>query len=424
MPRSFYFQLAPEGLGTSEVECLGSYLRRLAAHHGATLFQLLSHLDAWSRHENRGWQRNMPLSKRCQDGQYGGYSTDVERIVQIAEAATGLDTLRATTLLAMRRVCSRNGIDALKRIRAWCPACYAESYSTGQPVYDRLLWQIQGIHRCPNHNVRLVQRCWNCGCVQKSNCSTTTFDRCELCEAPLAGQAIERCTPRDDIYDLEHVESLIEFTSSDPGLEFEYRQLATFCGLMIKRYTRSALQNHLGNVFHASWRQVRPTLATLLAISAYFDIPVHWILTGPIDAAAQMDLGFDPIVRQRTARRYGDPVRSARGWTALNDAINGKPPYPSIPVVASLAGTSTGYLRAKYGKEVDKLVELRRMDDSVTKLAKTRAARRMLKDTKDSGRFTTERERIRWVAQRVPTSIHHVRQIHEAMLMSPTHRQP
>jgi len=415
MASSFYFHLEPQRLGTFEVESLGSYLRRLAAHHGATLFQLLTHLDAWSRLQ--GGRPTMHLSKRCQDGQYGGYATDVSHIVRVTEAATGARSLRGTTLLALNQVCARNGI-GVRRCRAWCPACYREAEATGLPPYDRLLWQIQGIHRCPIHNVRLAQRCWQCGGIQKGNASTTTLDRCALCDASLANQSTERCTPRDDIFSMDHVESLLEFTSSVPDVEFKRRHLTTFCRLMMKCHDRRTVDSHLGGTFHTGWQCGAPTLATLLSISSYFDAPVHWILTDPVRTAAQPGLGFDPIVRSRPTRRYGDPVKAANVLRVLGEVINGKPPFPSIPAVASLAGTSSGYLRAKYGDKVAELVALRRRTNSASKHIKTRRAAKMLTSFKWPADVTTEKERIRCVAQEVSTSISHVRQIRKAMMDS------
>lgn len=217
---------------------------------------------------------------------------------------------------------------------------------------------------------------------------------------------------------MNHVESFIEFTSSEPSIEYERRCLETFNGLMIDRYTRSALEKDLGNVFHSSWHHARPTLATLLAISTYFDTPPHWILTSPMDAAAQFDLGFDPVVHGRSTRTYGDPLRADRARKILNDAIHGPSPYPSIPMIASLSDTSTGYLRAKYGKEVTQLIELRRTSDSAAKIKKTRKLKNLLKDCQRPKRLATKKELLRWSARTASTSIHHARQVWAAMLMS------
>lgn len=413
MAKPFYFQLEPMGLGTFEVECLGSYLRRLAFYHGATLYQFLAHLDAWF-HAKDG-RHIVPLTRKCQDGQYGGYTTEVSHVVQVLELATGLSSVRAMTLLPLQLVCAHNGIEAVKHSRAWCPACYAEAKANGSPVYDRLLWQIQSVHRCPVHNIQLAQRCWLCGEIQRGNVSKTALDRCAICDASLADHPIERRTPAGDIFNLTHVESLLEFTSSAPNVEFKRQHFDTFCEMVVKHYDRGVLERHLGNVFHSGWRCRSPTLQTLLAISSYFDAPVHWILSDPIETAAQMVLGFDPVVRKRATRRYGDPVKARKALQALNDAINGQPPYPSVLAIASIADTNTGYLNSKYRSEVETLVRLRKKSSFAAKRARTAKAARLFRASAWPANITTEKERIRWVARHVGTSISHVRQIRKAM---------
>lgn len=409
MAKTFYFQLKPEGLGTPEVECLASYIHRIAATHGVTLYQLLAHLGAW-------WGARVggatPFTKRCQSGRLNGYSPDVEVLVQALEEATGLDVLRSCTLLALRKVCAANSSGATKPSRAWCPICYAEAEALGTPVYDRLIWQIQGIDRCLTHAAPLARECWNCSDIQRNTSSKTSLSRCELCEAPLYGDSMKPRASHADFYNVAHVASLVEFTASNPCFTFESGNFAIFCDRMVERHSRRKLIAHLGDVFHKRWYRWLPKLMTMMEVSTYFDASLIAMLASPEDAAAQADFGFDPIVHQRVSRpSYGDAERSIRSLKCLKDALSGKPPFPSVPTVSSLAGVSSGYMRQNFPELVSRLVKKRKASRSYARHMRTGQVMRLLKDEERSPRFCSERERIKWIANQAHTSISHVRKI-------------
>lgn len=412
MGKTFYFQLHPEGLGTSEVECLVSYIHRLAASHGVTLYQLLAHLRTWR--QPRAENRPALLPKQCQSGRWNGYSPDVKVIVQALEAATGLEVLRACTLLALSNVCAANGTGALKLSRAWCPVCYAEAESHESPIYDRLIWQIQGIETCHIHGVGLAQTCWNCGDIQRNNGSKTSLSLCGRCEAPLSHRTLRRNVQPKDLYNIQHIISFFEFTSSNPVFEFELGRMTDFCDLMVQRYSRKILMRDLGDVFHKRWYHLKPQLMSMMAISTYFDTSLVSILTNPKDAAAQAGLGFDPIVNGRGSRPcYRDTDRSSRSLFYLESALSKELNAPSLRKVAILAGVSQNYIRYHFPDLVRQLIALTKKQKSNEKYQKTANVLKIIKAEEISPKFSCERERIRWIAKQANTSIHHVRQIRD-----------
>lgn len=409
MAKTFYFQLKPEGLGTPEVECLASYIHRIADTHGVTLYQLLAHLGAW-------WGARVggatPFTKRCQSGKLNGYSPDVEVLVQALEEATGLEVLRSCTLLALKKVCAANSSGATKPSRAWCPICYAEAESLGTPVYDRLIWQIQGIDRCITHDAPLARECWNCGDIQRNTSSKTSLSRCELCNAPLYGDSIKPRASHAELYNVAHVASLVEFTATNPCFTFKLGNFSIFCDRMVERHSRKKLIAHLGDVFHKRWYHLLPKLMSMMEVSTYFDTSLVAMLASPEDAVAQADFGFDPIVHERVSRpSYGDAERKTRSLKCLKDALTGEAPFPSVLTVCSLAGVSRGYMSQNFSWLVSQLVEKRKTSQSRERLRKTGQVVRLLKDEERSSRFRSERERIRWIANRAHTSISHVRKI-------------
>ena len=422
MARTFYFQLRPAGLGTPEVECLASYLHRLAALHGVTLHQLLAHLTTWW--ETRPNTRPNKLPKHCTSGHFNGYSPDVAVLVSALEAATGSDILRACTLLSLKKVCAANGTGALKLSRAWCSACYADAEAEGSPIYDRLIWQLQGVDHCLTHHTPLMQQCCNCGDVQRNRTSKTLLSHCENCDAPLHVRIPLANKPRSERFDTHHLASLIEFTASNPAHEFQLGPMTTFCDLMVERYTRRKLLEDLGEVFHKRWYLLKPKLTSMMDISTYFDVPLLSILTSPIDAAAQIDFGFSPIIHDKgTSRNYKDSDRRERAYGCLKRALSAKPPYLSLSAVAALADVSSGYLKFNFPGMITRLMELRKRSNSRGMHLKTSLVKTLLKREGRSPRFATEREYIRWVAGRARTSIHHVRQVVEGRKASKRHRK-
>ena len=412
MARTYYFQLQPEGLGTPEAECLASYLHRLAAYHGVTLHQLIEHLRAWE-----GWSRfsNRILPKNCESGRFNGYSSDTDILVKTLDHATGLNCLRACTLLSLRSVAAGNGVGAIKQSRAWCPACYANADACGLPIYDRQAWQIVGVETCQTHHIPLVSRCWSCGCIQRSQTSKTTLSRCEVCEAILSKSVAAPVIGSDTRYTLRHVASFIAYISSRPDFQFKTGKLTTFCDLMVERYSRRKLMDDLGDVFHRRRYNVRPTLRSLLDLSTYFDIPLTDLLISPTEAAAQIALGFDPVIRKREHRpRARKSEKLDLAVLLLRRALSAGPPYPSVPSICAEAGVCFSYVHNSASDLTDRLVKLRKKSKAQMKLRKMRKITGLLQHEEKRDGFTTERDYIAWIASRAGASISQVRQVYNA----------
>lgn len=409
MARTYYFQLKPEGLSTPEAECLSSYLHRLAAYHGVTMHQLISHLRSW-KDLNCPFSRELP--KHCQSGRFNSYGADIAVLVNALDRATGLNCLSACTLLSVRSVAGRNCVGSVKRSRAWCPACYANAEERGSPIYDRQAWQIVGVETCLTHHIPLATRCWSCGEIQRSQTSRTCLSRCELCEAVLSKNVSTSTIRPDNRYTLRHVASFIAYISARPDLIFSGRNLATFCNLMVDRYTRRKLIEDLGDVFHRRNYNAAPSVSSLLDISTYFDIPLSDLLISPVDAIAQMDLGFDPVIRERDHRPRRDRLKTLDlAILHLRRALSAGPPYPSVHSICAEAGVNTSHVFQSAPSLTERLVKLRRKSNAEEKLRKIGQIARLLKREEEMHQFTTERSRIAWIASRTGASINLVRKI-------------
>lgn len=160
-PRSPLYHLAPQGLGTAQVESLSSYLCRLAeAHHlppRVLVYQAI--LPYWTA----ACQAN-PAEPAFRDtwiscvGKINGTGAWARLWTQALAALTLRADLEPLTLRPWRLVLPHGG-RTLRRTRAWCPACYAAGAPTPGGIYDRLLWALAPVRWCPLHAAPLQDRC-------------------------------------------------------------------------------------------------------------------------------------------------------------------------------------------------------------------------------------------------------------------------
>ncbi len=168
-PRSRLYSLAPIGIGTPEVESLSSYLNRLAQAHCVTVNTLIAHellphvgtpAPARARRAappSRGGLRGLgqPLAQRIY-----GLGRTAATWVNGLEVVTGRRDLRFLTLLTWRDVLpDRHVFSPLLR---WCPVCFDERVTTGDTLYDPLLWKLKPITTCVRHQRRLRSYCHAC----------------------------------------------------------------------------------------------------------------------------------------------------------------------------------------------------------------------------------------------------------------------
>src|SRR5712691_2601044 len=168
-PRSRLYNLEPIGISTPEVESLSSYLNRLAQAHCVTVNTLIAHellphvgtpAPARARRAappSRGGLRGLgqPLAQRIY-----GLGRTAATWVNGLEVVTGRRDLRFLTLLTWRDVLpDRHVFSPLLR---WCPVCFDERVTTGDTLYDPLLWKLKPITTCVRHQRRLRSYCHAC----------------------------------------------------------------------------------------------------------------------------------------------------------------------------------------------------------------------------------------------------------------------
>jgi len=164
-PRSTLYPLKPIGVGTSLVESLTSYITRLAEAHclfpgilmGKVIAPLVQHNPVykecwWEMHIGHGRQSYM----------FNAMHRPAACVVQTLETLTQQHSLRFLTLLTWAETFPTHRF--IRQMRAWCPLCLEEQWTTGQVIYEPLLWTIQSVTLCARHQCRLQTRCSHAGC--------------------------------------------------------------------------------------------------------------------------------------------------------------------------------------------------------------------------------------------------------------------
>jgi transcriptional regulator with XRE-family HTH domain len=159
--------LEPIGVGTPMVECLTSYITRLADAHSVSPITLVTRevlpraAPLYGQQDGK-WVSNQWTSVARSSALLNGVVRGTQNWVQVLEQLTGRGDLRFLTLLTFAQVLPPRNL--LRRFRAWCPLCYQKWYEAGLIVYDPLLWNLECVTICGHHHLPLHHCCPHAGC--------------------------------------------------------------------------------------------------------------------------------------------------------------------------------------------------------------------------------------------------------------------
>lgn len=153
-PRSRLYHLAPIGVSTPDVESLTSFMMRLAAAHcveTGTLFAqevaLLINGSYFLKSGTEPIAYALHLVKEIHT--VNGVGPAIARWVSALESLTCQSDLHLLTMLPWRNVLTPRFL--MRKTRAWCPDCFADSKDKHEPVYERLAWTLIPVSACIRH---------------------------------------------------------------------------------------------------------------------------------------------------------------------------------------------------------------------------------------------------------------------------------
>lgn len=203
--RSYLYCLEPIGIGTALVECLTSYLSRLAQAHLVHpkeiiikgLFPIFERAYLPSKHDNNNltafWKDSATLNS---------LNVSTNDWVHALEKLTLRSDLRCLTMLTWSDVLSSRYL--LRSSKAWCSSCYREWRESDTQTYEPLLWMLDAVTICTRHNRYLEMQCVNQKCERRLSmlASQDQLGYCNYCSCwlgELTGRGISRIPSEDEL---------------------------------------------------------------------------------------------------------------------------------------------------------------------------------------------------------------------------------
>jgi AraC-like DNA-binding protein len=299
-PRSVLYQIRPIGIGTTETECLTSYLARLAnAHHlpvGQLLrWQLIPMIND-GRTESGRLLNCFTLFKMCSANGADALALD---LVGAIERLTLIKGISPTTFVIWSNVLSRR--ELLRPFRAWCPCCYAHQATEEGPLYDPLLWTVIPVKVCPRHQIPLQETCPACKKRIQPVLNLYLPGFCSYCHCWLGKLDREPATDEgvaviEDLdYELWAADNIGKIIAASPTLSATPARQNVIaavdhcCNLLMEGNSRM-LSRLLDTPKSTSrnWLQGRtiPALKTLVRLSYLTKVPLLGMLTEPASVVA------------------------------------------------------------------------------------------------------------------------------------------
>lgn len=345
--------LTPAGEGTVHVEAFASYFARLARSHNCTIIQLSRFLS--SKCVPKEGQRSVlfesTLYSHVGAGLFG-YRERVESYVEAVEKAVGSAELRRCTIIPLRAALANQCSYTVRSNRAWCEQCYRDDLHSEEGPYDRLLWTLQAIERCPEHRVALRKECPSCGMPQRFYHRAGDPGLCWTCGNSLIGPSSELrvqlnpCFGESDLCEVIQAIALGRITSVNPNLLEEFQGalhsiLSPLAGVV------SGVAAISGSA-RANGRVVKPNLRSLLRKAHAAGVPLLHLIEDPNGAALTAgQLFFDrnmisAIARIRHPKEIVQEVEAAL-CDQLRNARTQQ--IPRLSEIAETCGVSEGFVR-------------------------------------------------------------------------------
>jgi len=161
LPASILYALDPIGIGTPLVESLTSYIARLALAHCVFPGVLMRKVIVpFAQSHSQGHSTVMDIRDGKATGAFNSAHQTAIKAVCVLECLTQQHGLRALTMLSWADVFPL--FKLIRPTQAWCPCCLQEWRAAGQTIYQPLIWTIQAVKICSQHDCSLETHCHIC----------------------------------------------------------------------------------------------------------------------------------------------------------------------------------------------------------------------------------------------------------------------
>lgn len=353
---AWMFPLEIRGLGTPDVESMGSYIHRLADAHEISVRRMLSHcFDYYSRGIERPRLRYFVGVAKGSLAVYVRPNATTAYMVHVLERAVGTKLIRGTTFISLLEPLggarAANGV--FSHWMRWCPVCFAEFESAGDCGYFKLAWTVESVRNCPAHRVPLAEKCPKCSSKQGYYARKREVIRCEKCGASLGWYPVVNSSGRLLRPGGEDMLQLVEYISRNPDVTFrEDGAIDVVLSLLdeawpLREEDPLFRQFPTGLVTKLRNRTARLSITMVRRVGLRFGVDLVSMLSGDVRGTCRsLDLGdsrrapadFAPSRKQMTPAKK---IVLRRVHTLMK--VNRRNPRP-LSYYAAEARVSTGYL--------------------------------------------------------------------------------
>lgn len=175
-PRTILYDLPPVGIGTPEVESLSGYISRLAQEHRLSPVVLLKNSVRDLSELPKTLLQNSISAAFA--GGLNGFGESTETVINILQKATQRNDIFRTSLMPWKYKLSNHKL--LRKNLAWCALCFEEQREK-EIVYEKLIWNFNGINACRIHELPLIEQCPHCNKKLKVLSGKSRPGFCSMC---------------------------------------------------------------------------------------------------------------------------------------------------------------------------------------------------------------------------------------------------
>ena len=183
MTRPVLFGAEPLGRGTGAVESLTGFFARLCVERSLLPTQVVRAYVV--ERCPSGFFPPTSIALGTFFGHASGFDFRPDRALPFASAIedlTCIGDLRALTFsVGAELVFSGVRYPFGRRRKRWCPACFADWFREGTPIYEPLLWRFSLVEHCPVHRLPLLGRCPFCARTQPLVTRGVPMGHCVYC---------------------------------------------------------------------------------------------------------------------------------------------------------------------------------------------------------------------------------------------------
>ncbi len=291
-PKETSFLYAPEpiGIGTPFVESLASYFIRLSAAHMLTpsaMLKLAIAPQLPKRHQN--FKNTIGLQSIVIN--MSGIGSEAEIMVDVLEQLTGRTDLTQLTMLPFAAMLAK--YELLSQTSSWCPYCFEQQRTLGQPIYLPLIWSLRTLRKCPIHRCNLWMVCPHCKTVPPVIGSRTVNGYCNKCQGWLGRKANK--SPKTDKKNF--FIRLFEWQNS-VGFKREQQTFPSILGYLMGKHMKKKDTASMASLLHLPEsiiedqlaNKMLPALGVVFWIGHVFKIDPFDILTKDGEEMAAKDL--------------------------------------------------------------------------------------------------------------------------------------